>query len=54
MFKHVLSILKINTNEEFNKTLDVINTVRKYYSDLLARRKPATKVTPAEPIPPIK
>jgi hypothetical protein len=38
---------------EFNQSLRVINTVRKYYADLLAKRKPATKTAPAEPIPPM-
>jgi hypothetical protein len=27
--------------------------VRKYYADLLAKRKPATATTPAVPIPPM-
>jgi putative component of toxin-antitoxin plasmid stabilization module len=54
MVEYVLSMSKTKNNEEFNKSLDIINTVRKYYADLLAKRKPATKTTPAEPIPPMK
>jgi Family of unknown function (DUF6261) len=53
MVEYVLSMSKIKNNQEFNKSLDIINTVRKYYADLLAKRKPATKTTPAEPIPPM-
>jgi putative component of toxin-antitoxin plasmid stabilization module len=53
MVEYVLSMSKTKNNEEFNKSLDIINTVRKYYADLLAKRKPATKTAPAEPIPPM-
>lgn len=53
MIEYVLSMAKTKNNEEFNKSLDVINTVRKYYSDLLAKRKSASKMAPVEPIPPM-
>ena len=53
MIEYVLSMSKAKNNEEFNKSLDIINTVRKYYADLLAKRKPATKDTLPEPIPPM-
>ena len=51
MIEYVLSMSKARNNDEFNKSLDVVNTVRKYYADLIAKRKPATKDTLPEPIP---
>lgn len=51
---YVLSMSKSRNTPEFNNALDLINTVRKYYSDLLAKRKSATKTTPEEPIPPME
>lgn len=51
---YVLSMSKSKNTAEFNKALDLINTVRKYYSDLLAKRKPATKTTAETPIPPME
>jgi hypothetical protein len=53
MIEYVLSMAKTKNNEEYNKSLDVINTVRKYYADLLAKRKPASKTAPVKPIPPM-
>jgi hypothetical protein len=53
MVAYVLAMAKVKNNDEFNKALDVINTLRKYYADLLAKRKPATATTPAVPIPPM-
>ncbi len=53
MTDYVLAMAKAKNNDEFNKTLDVINAVRKYYADLLSKRKPATATTPAEEIPPL-
>jgi Family of unknown function (DUF6261) len=53
MIDYVLAMAKATSKEEFNKALDVINTLRKYYADLLAKRKPATATTPAEAIPPM-
>jgi hypothetical protein len=53
MIAYVLVMAKAKNNDEFSKSLGVINTVRKYYADLLAKRKPATPTTPAEPIPPM-
>ena len=51
---YVLSMAKSKDSEEFNKSLTIMNTVRKYYADLLAKRKTATKDTPLEPIPPME
>jgi Family of unknown function (DUF6261) len=53
MIAYVLSMAKAKNTEEFNKALDVINVVRKYYADLLAKRKPATTTKTAEAIPPM-
>jgi Family of unknown function (DUF6261) len=53
MIEYVLSMAKAKNTEEFNKALDVINVVRKYYADLLAKRKPATATKVAEAIPPM-
>jgi hypothetical protein len=53
MVDYVVSMSKIQDNEEFNQSLNVINTVRKYYADLLAKRKPATATAPEVPIPPM-
>jgi Family of unknown function (DUF6261) len=54
MTEYVLAMAKAKDNEEFNKTLDVINAVRQYYADLLAKRKPATATKPEDEIPPLK
>ena len=40
--------------EQYTKTLDVINVVRKYYADLLAKRKGTKKGEMEEPIPPME
>lgn len=53
MIDYVLAMAKAKNNDEFSKTLDVINAVRKYYADLLSKRKPATATTPVEEIPPL-
>jgi Family of unknown function (DUF6261) len=53
MSDYILSMAKAKNNDEFNKSLDVINTVRKYYSDLLAKRKPAKKGETPAPVPPM-
>jgi Family of unknown function (DUF6261) len=50
---YVLSMAKTINNEEFNKSLEVINAVRKYYADLLAKRKSASKSEALELIPPM-
>ena len=42
---------KTINNEEFNKSFEVINTVRKYYSYLLDKRKSASKSASFEEIP---
>lgn len=51
---YVLSMAKSKDSEEFNKSLTIMNTVRKYYADLLAKRKTAPKDTPLDPIPPME
>jgi hypothetical protein len=53
MIDYVLSMAKAQDTPEFNKSLDVINTVRKYYADLLAKRKPAKKGETLLAIPPM-
>jgi hypothetical protein len=50
---YVLSMAKAHNTDQYNKCLDVINTVRKYYHDLLAKRSGGTKDVPATPIPPM-
>ena len=54
MSDYVLAMSKAQNTDEFNKSLDVINTVRNYYATLLAKRKPAKKGEPETPIPPIE
>lgn len=53
MNDYVLAMSKAKDNEEFNKSLDVINAVRKYYADLLAKRKPAKDTKVEDEIPPM-
>jgi hypothetical protein len=53
MNSYVLSMAKISNTPQYNDTLDVINAVRKYYHDLLAKRKPSATNTPPTPIPPM-
>jgi hypothetical protein len=53
MIDYVLSMSKAQNTDEFNKSLNLINTVRKYYADLLAKRKPTAVTTPATVIPPM-
>jgi Family of unknown function (DUF6261) len=53
MIEYVLSMAKAKNTPEFNNALDVINTVRKYYADLLAKRKAANATTPEVAIPPM-
>lgn len=53
MTAYVLIMAKAQNAEQHNKCLDVINTVRKYYHDLLAKRKPGSNGTPDAPIPPM-
>jgi hypothetical protein len=53
--QYILSMAKAQPDaDQYNKPLEVINTVRKYYNDRLVKRKPATKDTPAEPIAPME
>lgn len=51
MVDYALAMSKAKDNDEFNKTLDVINAVRKYYADLLAQRKPAKDSETEDEIP---
>lgn len=53
MTAYVLLMAKSQDAEQYNKCLDVINTVRKYYHDLLAKRKPGSDGTTDAPIPPM-
>lgn len=53
MTAYVVLMTKRPNAEQYNKCLDVINTVRKYYHDLLAKRKPGSDGTPDAPIPPM-
>ncbi len=47
---YVLAMAKVKNTDEFNQTLSVINTVRKYYADLFAKRKGGSgDVPPVEP-----
>ncbi len=50
---YVLSMAKAQNTDQYNKCLDVINTVRKYYHDLLAKRTAGTNDATAAPIPPM-
>jgi hypothetical protein len=49
---YVLSQSKALDTEPFNKSLDIINAVRKYYHDLLAKRTGGSD-KPDTPIPPM-
>jgi hypothetical protein len=53
MITYVLAMAKVKNTNEFNKSLDIINAVRKYYADLLAKRKAVTSTAPATVIPPM-
>lgn len=52
--EYVLVMAKAFDTEQYNKPLDILNTVRKYYADLLAKRKGTHKGEAAEPIPPME
>lgn len=52
--EYTLTLSKAVNTEAFNKPLDVFNTVRKYYADLLAKRKGTKKGEEEEPIPPME
>ena len=54
LIEYVLVMAKATDTDLYNKPLDVINTVRKYYADLLAKRKGSKKEETAEPIPPME
>jgi hypothetical protein len=53
MVGYVLTMAKAQKTEPYLKTLDVINTVRKYYHDLLAKREPGSDDEPDASIPPM-
>lgn len=46
MVEYVLSMAKPKNTDEFNQTLGLVNAVRKYFSDLLAKRKTASTDEP--------
>lgn len=46
LIHYVLSMAKAQDNDEFNKSLNFINAVRKYYSDMLAKRLAVAKEKP--------
>ena len=51
---YILSMTKAHPTEaQYEKTLNVINAVRKYYYDLLAKRKPVKKGEVPASIPPM-
>jgi uncharacterized protein (DUF4213/DUF364 family) len=52
--EYTLTLSKALDTEAFNKPLDVFNIVRKYYADLLAKRKGTKKGEEEEPIPPME
>ena len=54
MANYVLAMAKAFNTDQFNKSLDVINAVRKYYNTLLAKRKPVKKGETPPPIPPME
>jgi Family of unknown function (DUF6261) len=53
MTAYVVLMAKRPDAEQYTQCLDVINTVRKYYHDLLAKRKPGSDGEPDAPIPPM-
>lgn len=53
MVGYVLTMAKVQTAEQYHKTLNVINTLRKYYHDLLAKRQSNNDDAPDAPIPPM-
>ena len=53
MASYVLSIAKGSKQQEFINVLNVLNNIRKYYSDMLAKRKTPTQGEPPTPIPPM-
>jgi hypothetical protein len=52
MSEYVLSLAKVKDTDEFNQTLSIINTVRKYYSDMLVKQKPTKVIPPNAPATP--
>lgn len=51
LIHYVLAMATALDNEEFNTSLNVISTVRKYYSDMLAKRGTGGKSTAEIPVP---
>ncbi len=54
MINYILAMAKTKKTDEFTKSLDIVNSVRKYYADLLAKRKKPTDSSPPEEIPPME
>lgn len=50
LVQYVLVMAIAIDNDEFNKALSIINTVRKYYADMLAKRNSITKTEPPIPV----
>jgi hypothetical protein len=53
MINYVETMAIAHDTEEYKQSLRVVNAIRKYYADLLAKRKPAKKGEAVEPIPAI-
>ena len=49
---YVLSLSNAANTPYYNSLLDIINNIRKYYSDLLARRT-TTDTAPVAPVTPV-
>lgn len=54
MTEYVLNLSIAHDSDTFNKPLDVINVVRKYYADLIAKRKGGQKGESETTIPPME
>ena len=53
MTEYVLNMARATDTDLYNLPLNIINTVRKYYADLLAKRKGTKTEESTEPIPPM-
>lgn len=51
--EYVLTMARALDTDLYNQPLNIINTVRKYYADLLAKRKGTKTEENTEPIPPM-
>jgi hypothetical protein len=54
MIAYILVMAKTKKTDEFTKSLDIVNSVRKYYADMLAKRKKLTPTSTPEAIPPME